>query len=222
MKTRTAWTFHRLTPERWDDLEALFGERGACGGCWCMVWRRSRSRFEAQKGEGNKGAFRRLVKSGGMPGVLAYVGGQPVGWCAVAPREDYPALARSRVLKPVDDAPVWSITCLFIAKPHRRQGLSAALLEAAAQFARSRGAKLVEGYPVEPSGALPDPFVWTGLASAFRSAGFTEVARRSPTRPIMRRRNPSPGHSPRKRGDADQHQGATGSDRGVGSRRPSR
>lgn len=190
MKTsaRRPYAFHPLTPERWRDVEALFGERGACGGCWCMFWRLGHSEWKADKGSGNRRAFRKLVVSGQTPGVLAYADGQAVGWCAVAPRAVYPALARARVLKPVDDTPVWSISCLFVAKPHRRKGLSAALLRAAAAFARSRGAQMVEGYPVEPAQRLPDPFVWTGLASAFRRAGFREVARRSSTRPIMRRR----------------------------------
>jgi GNAT superfamily N-acetyltransferase len=178
--------FHPVTPERWWDLEALFGERGACGGCWCMAWRLSRKRWEAQKGAANKRALRRIVRAGEEPGILAYRDGVPVGWCSVAPRPTYPALARSRVLAPVDGPPVWSITCLFIAKPERRKGLQAKLLEAAARHARRRGAQAVEGYPVEPRQALPDPFVWTGLASAFEKAGFVEVARRSPTRPIMR------------------------------------
>jgi GNAT superfamily N-acetyltransferase len=97
-------------------------------------------------------------------------------------------MARSRILQPVDVQPVWSVSCLFVAKPYRRRGLSVRLLNAAADYARRRGGHIVEGYPVEPrQGDMPDPFVWTGLASAFRRAGFTEVARRSETRPIMRR-----------------------------------
>ncbi len=179
--------FAPLTPSRWDDLVELFGEHGACGGCWCMVWRLKRSGFEARKGRRNRDAMRRIVAAGNAPGVLAYEGSKPIGWCAVAPRQDYPSLERSRVLAPVDEKPVWSITCLFIARPFRRAGVSAQLLQAAANHARARGATLVEGYPVEPrSGAVADVFAWTGLASAFRRAGFREVARRSDTRPIMR------------------------------------
>jgi GNAT superfamily N-acetyltransferase len=176
-----------LTPARWKDLEALFGERGACGGCWCMFWRLSRSEFERQKGRGNQQAFRKVVQRGDPPGLLAYDGRTPVGWCAVAPRADYPALARSRILKPVDHEPVWSVSCLFVARPYRRRGVSVRLLEAAAEYTRRRGGRIVEGYPVEPrEDEVPDPFGWTGLASAFRQAGFREVARRSQTRPIMR------------------------------------
>jgi len=179
-------SFYPLTPDRWSDLEKLFGERGACGGCWCMTWRLNRSQFDAQKGRLNRRAFHKIVEKS-PPGVLAYNNNEPVGWCAVAPREQYPVLDRSRVLKPVDDQPVWSITCLFVIKPLRRQGVSVALLKAAKEFARQRGASIVEGYPVEPyTKEMPPAFAWTGLPSAFRKAGFKEVARRSRTRPIMR------------------------------------
>lgn len=185
-------SFQPLTPDRWPDLEALFGERGACGGCWCMWWRLARKTFEASKGTKNKRAFQRLVKGGQEPGILAYRDGEPVGWCAIEPRASYPALARSRVLKPVDDRPVWSITCFFVRRDLRGQGLSVGLIEAAVAHARARGAEVVEAYPVAPkTGRMPDAFVWTGLPAAFARAGFQEVLRRSPTRPIMRRIIPS-------------------------------
>lgn len=184
-----ALRFVPATAERWEDLAALFGARGACGGCWCMTWRLPRAEFERGKGTGNRNALRRLVRGPVAPGVMAYDGARPIAWCAVAPRADYPALARSRVLRPVDELPVWSISCLFVEKAARRRGVSARLLRAAVAFAGSRGARIVEGYPVEPrEGDQPDPFVWTGLASAFVRAGFREVARRSATRPIMRKR----------------------------------
>jgi GNAT superfamily N-acetyltransferase len=181
-------TFHPLTPERWDDLAALFGRNGACGGCWCMWWRMKRADWEEKKGAANRRAFRKIVRNGEEPGVLAYASDVPVGWCAVAPREAYEVLGRSRILKPVDDKPVWSITCLFIARPWRKQGVSVRLIEAAVSLARSRGAKIVEGYPVEPrKGTMPDMSAFTGLPAAFERARFREVARRSETRPIMRR-----------------------------------
>ena len=177
-----------LTLDRWADFEGLFGKRGACGGCWCMWWRIARSDFEKNKGAGNKRAMRRIVQSGKVPGLIGYINGEPVGWCSIAPREEYPVLARSRVLKPVDDKRVWSVVCFFIAKPYRRCGLGVAMLNAAVEYAATQGARLVEGYPVEPrKDPMPDAFAWVGLASLFRRAGFTEAARRSPTRPIMRR-----------------------------------
>ena len=152
-----------------------------------MYWRRSSAEYQRGKGRGNRAALRRLVAGGKPPGLLAYSGAAPIGWCALAPREAYPRLERARVLKRIDEKPVWSVVCLFVAKPHRRSGVSVALLEAAAGFASSRGARILEGYPIEPRhGPLPDPFAWTGTASAFRAAGFREVARGAPTRPIMR------------------------------------
>ena len=179
--------FHPLTPQRWNDLEKLFGPRGACGGCWCMFWRLSRSEFQKQKGEPNKRALKRLVESGDAPGLLAYADREPVGWCAIAPRDAYPALARSRLLQPVDDQPVWSISCLFVARTFRRKGVSVGLLKAVIDYVRKSGGAIVEGYPQEPRKVeMPDVFAWTGLASAFRQAGFEECLRRSPTRPIMR------------------------------------
>jgi GNAT superfamily N-acetyltransferase len=180
--------FHAATSGRWDDVERLFGERGACAGCWCMYWRRSRKAWTEGKGAGNRRALRRLILDGQEPGVLAYDDGEPIGWCAVAPRDQYPALARSRVLEPVDDRPVWSVSCLFVARPYRRKGVSSRLLEAAAAHAARRGATIVEGYPTEPAtDRAPDAFLWTGIPGAFERAGFHEVARRSPTRPILRR-----------------------------------
>jgi GNAT superfamily N-acetyltransferase len=179
--------FHPLTVERWADFEKLFGEHGACGGCWCMWWRLKRSEFERQKGEGNKQAIKRIVNSGEMPGILAYAGNQAVAWCAVAPREAYSTLERSRILKRVDDKPVWSVVCFFVAKPFRGRGITSELLKASIEHVRKHGGKIVEGYPNELKGdRLPDAFVYTGLASAFRKAGFVEVARRSEKRPIMR------------------------------------
>ncbi len=179
--------FHPVTPKRWRDLEKLFGERGACGGCWCMCWRLKRSQFEKQKGAGNKKALRKIVDAGEVPGLLVCAGREPVGWCSVAPREAFPVLENSRILKRVDDQPVWSASCFFIARPYRRQGLSVKLLRAAVAYAKKKGARIVEGYPVEPKKSpMPDVFAWIGLADAFRRAGFKEVLRRSPTRPIMR------------------------------------
>ena len=180
--------FRPLTPSRWPDLEALFGERGACGGCWCMWWRLERARFNRQRGAGNKRALKRIVKNGPPPGLLAYAGKQPVGWCALGPRPSYSALERSRTLKPVDEKPAWSVVCFFVTKPFRGRGLSVKLLRAAADYARRKGARILEGYPVDPrSGRWADPFVYTGTVSVFRRAGFREVARRSATRPLVRR-----------------------------------
>ena len=179
--------FHPATASRWPDIEILFGERGACGGCWCMAWRLRPKEWAAGKGTGNKRAFKKIVTAGEEPGVIGYLKKQPIAWCAIAPRASYSFLERSRVLCPIDGHPVWSISCLFIVKPYRRQGLAAPLLRAAVEFAKNHGAKIVEGYPTEPSkNVIPDPFLWTGTPKAFQQAGFVEVARRSQTRPLFR------------------------------------
>ncbi len=154
-----------------------------------MWWRLSHSEFMRNRGEANKAAFKQIVDSGKIPGILAYLKSQPVGWCAVAPRETFPKLERSRILKRVDALPVWSVVCFFIAKSLRRQGISVKLLKAAVDYARKQGAKIVEGYPVDPKKArISDAFAYTGLASVFRKVEFVEVVRRSETRPLMRYR----------------------------------
>jgi len=186
MGGRAKLTFRPLVPERLPDLEALFGPRGACAGCWCLWWKTTRAEFDAGKGEGNRKAMRRQVRAGVVPGILAYDAEGPVGWCAVEPRSAYARLARSRALAPVDDRPVWSVTCFFVARRARHTGLTGALLAAAAAHARRSGAKVLEGYPVEPRGVTADAWLYTGLASTFGREGFVEVARRSPTRPVVR------------------------------------
>jgi GNAT superfamily N-acetyltransferase len=181
--------FESLTPERWDDFVDLFGSNGACGGCWCMTNRLPRAQYEKQKGAANKRAMKRLVDSGRVPGILAFDGEECVGWCSIEPMESFPPLLRSRIAQPLDEQPAWRVSCLFVRKDARSKGVSVALLKAAVAHARRNGARIVEGFPVEPksvSKPVPPPFAWTGLARAFERAGFREVARRSPTRPYMR------------------------------------
>ena len=185
---RPAIVVRPLTADRWNDLETLFGDRGACAGCWCMWWRMGQSEWERAKGAATKRKFHALVAKGPPPGLLAYAGRMPVGWCAIAPRASYPRLARSRVLAPVDAKPVWSVTCFFVDRAWRRRGITVELLKAAAKFAGREGGSLVEGYPTDTDRIEPGAFVHHGLLSAFRRAGFAEVARRSPRRPIVRRR----------------------------------
>ena len=131
--------------------------------------------------------MKKIVDSGEIPGILGYFGDEPVGWCAVAQRYTFPKLERSRILKRVDDKPVWSVVCFFVAKAFRRKGVSIELLREVVNYVGKKGGMIIEGYPVEPKKSLtPDPFAFTGLASAFRKTGFVEVVRRSETRPIMR------------------------------------
>jgi GNAT superfamily N-acetyltransferase len=177
-----------LTPDRWKDFELLFGPRGACAGCWCMYWKLTRKVFTAGQGELNRLAQNQIVTSDKTPGLIAYLDGIPAGWVAVEPRENYPVLNNSRILRALDDIPVWSVTCFFVARKYRNQGLTVALLKAAIVFVKEKGGEVIEGYPVEPRNGAKNPpaFVYTGLASAFLQAGFSEAVRRSETRPIMR------------------------------------
>jgi len=152
-----------------------------------MYWRINSAAWEKQKGKPNKRAMRKIIFSDTIPGIIACHNNEPVGWCSVAPREEFSRLENSRILKPVDENTVWSVVCFFIHKNYRKKGLSTALLNAAKKFVKSSGGKIIEGYPVEPKkDKMPDAFAWTGISAAFETAGFKEVARRSETRPIMR------------------------------------
>jgi GNAT superfamily N-acetyltransferase len=154
-----------------------------------MFPRLKRSAYERSKGAGNRRAMKRLVDQGRVTGILGYLSGDPAAWCSIERRELISSLSRSRILAPVDDEPVWSIVCLFIAKGNRGKGLSRKMIEAAVRYAKSQGASIVEAYPVEPKTTpMPAVFAYPGIASAYLAAGFKEVARRSETRPIMRRR----------------------------------
>lgn len=182
--------FAPATPDRWGDLERLFGPSGAMAGCWCMWWRLSRAEFKKGAGAGNRRALKRIVERGDAPGILAYRAGEPVGWCAVAPKADFASLDRSRT-KRIDDRPTdprtWAVTCFFVPRRHRGKGLSESLLKAAVAFARRRGARAVEGYPIDCTGKAMDFVSFMGTAAVFRRCGFAEAARPVPNRPVMRR-----------------------------------
>jgi GNAT superfamily N-acetyltransferase len=178
---------HPLTPNRWPDLEQLFGPRGAYGGCWCMWNRLTNREFEATSGDEKRQMLRAIVDER-VPGLLAYEDETPVGWVSLGPRPEFGRIQRSRVTKPVDEVPVWSIVCFVIERKHRGRGVGAALLEAAVDYARAQGAVAIEGYPVEPRrDRMPDIYAWMGIASMFEAAGFTEIDRRSETRPLFRK-----------------------------------
>jgi GNAT superfamily N-acetyltransferase len=180
-----------VTADRWPDLVELFGEqRGANAGCWCMYFRQTAAEYgqsARERGPRNRRLLRGLVREGREPGLLAYLDGRPVGWVSVAPRSEFGRIGRSRVLHPVDDRPVWSVVCFYMHRNHRRQGVGSALLEAAVDHARRRGARIVEGYPLDPRGSrIANPMAYPGVRAMFERAGFREVARRG-HRPIMRR-----------------------------------
>jgi len=185
---RRRWTIAPLDPDRWDDLENLLDRPGPHRGCWCLWWRMPHKEFGATSGDQHRRRMRQIVRRGGRPGLLGYVDGEPVAWVSLGPRTDFAALESSRLLRRVDDKPVWSVVCFVVRRDQRRQGWMRRLLRAAAQYAAQHGATLLEGYPVECGDRrLTGDSGYTGIASTFRAEGFREVARPRPDRPIMRR-----------------------------------
>jgi len=185
--THAVFNVHPLTPKRWPDFENLFGAHGAYGGCWCMWWRSTRREFEERKGEGNRKALKAVVDSGNVPGILAFLGKEPVGWCSVAPRHEFSSLERSPVLKRLDDQPVWSIVCFYVAKGFRGQGIAEALIGGALDYVKRKGGSIVEAYPTPPRKTPLAPVSsYMGLPAMFARAGFVECARPSPRKVIMR------------------------------------
>jgi len=200
-RARPPFSFQPLTPDRWPDLERLFGPRGACAGCWCTFFRFAKSDWKAGQGEGNRRRQRAYVQAGHVPGLLAYDGDAPVGWVAVEPREAYPVVLASRTTRPGPgrEAPgTWAITCFYVGRAARGRGLMRALVDAAVAHARAGGAARVEAYPVDYAAPVGASFLYHGTAEAFAAAGFRELARPSRTRPIFglelsaRRARPAP------------------------------
>jgi ribosomal protein S18 acetylase RimI-like enzyme len=181
-----------LTPDRWPDLEAIFGAKGCsiARSCWCMAYRLSGSRGPLTPGvtraQANRTALKALVDGGNPPGLIGYRGNIPVGWVSIGPREEYARLKRSSVMKPVDEQPVWSVICFVVPAEHRGQGVARALLNGAIAYAKKNGATLVEAYPVDKPARSNDDCMWFGAKSMYDKAGFKEVARRRPHRPIVR------------------------------------
>ena len=181
-----------LAPNLWRDLEALFGPRGACGGCWCMWWRLAKGeRWDDVKGAPAKARCRRLVTSGKAHGAVAYHDGAPVGWISYDRRRDLPRLDRAPSLACDDAERVWSIPCFFIARGYRRRGVATALLRHALRALGARGAQIAEGYPVRPRSVrteMPPLFAFTGTVSMFARAGFTSVGAKTSGKQRMRKR----------------------------------
>jgi ribosomal protein S18 acetylase RimI-like enzyme len=181
-----------LTPARWPDLETLFNAKGCseARGCWCMCYRRSGSRGPlpagATQAQASRSELKALVDSGRPPGLIGYQGKVPVGWVSLGPREDFAKLKRSPAMKAVDDQPVWSLVCFVVPLQYRGQGVASALLNGAMAYAKKHGVKLLEAYPVDKPGRANDDLMWFGAKSMYDAAGFQEVARRKPQRPVVR------------------------------------
>jgi GNAT superfamily N-acetyltransferase len=178
-------TIRPLTRSLWPALEALFGKGGASNGCWCMYWRIG-SQYHKRPREQNKRALHRIVKQGPPPGLLAFDGERPVGWCQLTPREDLSWLNRKPALVPVDAVPVWALSCFYIRRGYRRRGVMATLITEALKAAKRADAPALEAYPVDTALPGSSSNVFTGTASTFRRLGFRVVARRLHSRPIMR------------------------------------
>jgi GNAT superfamily N-acetyltransferase len=175
--------FQEVSLERWPDFERLFQARGAPRWCWCMIWRAAGEEAAQRSGPARKRAMRGRVERGLPTGILAYVDGEPVGWCSIAPRATYRPLGG-----PPGDDGVWSVVCFFLQRPFRGQGLAKRLLAAAVAHAARRGARMVEAYPVDSDSPS---FRFMGQVSMFREAGFEEVARAGSRRHVMRLQMPA-------------------------------
>jgi GNAT superfamily N-acetyltransferase len=177
-------SYYPLTADRWNDFEKLFGERGAYSGCWCTHWRIPRA--EREKYEGNCRTMEAYVQSGLVPGLLAYLNDEAIAWVSLGPRSDYAALESSRLLKRIDDQPVWSIVCFYVKAGYRQQGIMSQSIQAVIAHAREEGAKLIEAYPINLKEHMNAPGGYMGMRSVFEAAGFVEVKQVSETQSIMR------------------------------------
>lgn len=179
-------TVHPLTAQRWPALEDLFGPVGASNGCWCLYWRIGAG-YKRRPREQNKQEFRALAGDNPSPGLLAFDGDLAVGWCQLTPRTDLPWLDHgARYRGRVDDLPVWSLSCFYVRRGYRRHGVTAVLIDAALRAAQHAGAPAVEAYPIDTAVPEHTSNLFTGTAATFERAGFTVVARRSPSHPVMR------------------------------------
>jgi GNAT superfamily N-acetyltransferase len=189
--------FRPLTGERFRDVAELFAQGGDPKWCWCASYRVRGRDFRKSRPEKNRAVLERATEradagSGEAPGLIAYREGRVAGWVSLGPRQDFPRLAFSRVLAPVDDRPVWSIVCFVVTRADRGQGIARALLDAAIAFARERGATTLEAYPLhESQGRVGAAYAYSGTQSMFQRAGFRLVAIRrmnsvTAPRPIVR------------------------------------
>lgn len=181
-------SFKPLGKKNWNKFVQLFGNKGACGNCWCMYYRLTKSAFEEGKADdGNKTAMKNIVWANKPAGLLGIYEEQAIAWCAFAPREDFIKLENSRVHKRIDNNIVWSIPCFFIHKDFRRHGVSVELLKGVISYAKKHRVKIIEAYPAIPTQEkLPDTFAWIGLYKSFERAGFEIVDQTSKNRPMVR------------------------------------
>jgi GNAT superfamily N-acetyltransferase len=169
------------TEDRWADLRAVLNPANSPYACWCLYWRLSSSEFSSPH-TAREPRMRELVNREPAPGLLAYLDGEPVGWCSVGPRSDMQRLVRSRTIPAVDELPVWSVVCFVVRAGHRRQGVAEELLHAAVEYAREHGAPAIEGYPVDPGGRrINTAQAYVGTTGMFERTGFRRISRTAAT-----------------------------------------
>jgi GNAT superfamily N-acetyltransferase len=181
--SRPSFDYHPVTPDRLTDLARFSTEHGKFRYCSCMRWRLKSTEFSRSTKAERIDRLDELVTCGVPVGVLAYVDAEPVGWCSIAPRETYEGLERYRALPRLDDAPVWSVVCFFVDRRWRRHGLTLGLLTASVNYARSKGARIIEGYPVPADARL---YTYMGSPSTYRAVGFREVTPAGQARSVLR------------------------------------
>ena len=164
-----------MTPDRFEDFADVVNRTRRPSHCWCLSHRLRAAEIEALGGGSRERAMRALCEREHPPGVVAYRDGVPVGWCNVGPRAEITRLATSRLIRPVDEVPVWSIVCVVVRPGHRRQGVTTPLIEGAVAYAASRGAPAVEAHPVDPPGRMDSTMAFVGTRSMFERAGFEVV-----------------------------------------------
>lgn len=170
-----------LTGDTWDALAALFREGGDPGWCWCQHWRLRSKDMASAKVPELRERLHDLAQSDEPPGLVAFDGDRAVGWVSLGPRTDFQRIVFSKVIPKIDDRPVWSIVCFAVSATARGQGAARALLGAAVEYARGRGAVALEAYPIVlPGGdAVDAEAAFTGTLPMFERAGFQVVADRA-------------------------------------------
>lgn len=188
----THWETHPVTPDRFDDLAAVINPNRRATHCWCLSHRIGAKQIEELGGGSREQAMRSLCARDVPPGVVTYRDGTPVGWCNIGARSDIPRLVQSKLIRPVDDVPVWSIVCTVVRSGHRKQGVTQQLIEGAVQWARAQGAPAVEAHPVDPDGRMDLTMAFVGARAMYERAGFevigqTDAVASKMPRLVMRR-----------------------------------
>lgn len=189
MSDTSTMTSSALTEQNWSDFEQVMGTDGGARGCWCMHWRLSYPQWKQGQGDGNRRRLQERARTAPPPGLVCYLGDEPVGWIGIGDRDEYPRMRRSPITRPIDDAASWVISCIYVRRDHRHQRLQTEMIAAACEYAAEHGKHAVDAYPVDPVHGRKAGVdnAMTGVASAYLAAGFTEVARPKPDRPVMRR-----------------------------------